>query len=278
MNTRAPFRVSIITVVRNEPAALASTIDSVRAQSYPSIEFVVVDGASTDGTCDVLRRNVTRIDKWLSEPDRGIYDAMNKAKALATGDFAMFVNAGDRFAADDVIERTMSQAQSKDVLYFGKVRLSDCTGRLSWEVPIVPSSRGAPPTSYLPHHQSIMYPRSFYAAHDYDTLMGYRADVHFTEHACRVLPLQFTNITVVESTLGGTSSRAIASLKQLREEFGKELAFARHVASTTGRRAPLIDTTCSVLVKYVASRLGGTPLVHRLMYAKHMLKSRLAEL
>src|SRR6478672_11457802 len=96
----APHLVSIVTVVRNASRQLADTIESVRRQTYPSVEYIVVDGASTDSTADVLRRNLPKIDKWISEPDSGIYDAMNKGKAMASGAFAMFVNAGDTFVDD----------------------------------------------------------------------------------------------------------------------------------------------------------------------------------
>jgi putative colanic acid biosynthesis glycosyltransferase len=269
------YRLSVITVVRNAASQLAATIESVRRQTYQPIEFIVVDGASSDGTTNVLRQHASRIDKWISEPDRGLYDAMNKGKTMATGDFAMFVNAGDTFVDDHVVASMMAQAREGGVLYFGKVRLVDCTGRLSWEVPILRSGREQPPVSYLPHHQSVFYPRSYYLSHDYDSSMGYRADVRFTEIACRMLPRHFTNVTTIESTLGGTSSRAITSIAELRKEIVKETAYARYVAATTGDRTRLIDVTSSLLVKYLASKAGGAPLVHRLMFVKHAIKSRL---
>jgi hypothetical protein len=188
----------------------------------------------------------------------------------------MFVNAGDIFVECDVVTRTMSYVHDLNALYFGKVRLVDCTGRLTWEVPIMPASRDQPPASYLPHHQSVIYPKSYYAARNYDPAMGYRADVEFTGRACSALPRHFTGITTVQSTLGGTSSRAIASLAALRKELPKETAYARHIAATTGRRGQLVGVAVGVLVKYLASKTGGTPLVHRLMYTKHVVKSRLA--
>ena len=271
----APHLISIITVVRNASRQLADTIESVRRQTYPSVEYIVVDGASTDSTADVLRRNLSRIDKWISEPDRGIYDAMNKGKAMASGAFALFVNAGDTFVDDDVVARMVSHIRGLDVLYFGKVRLVAAGGRFSWEVPIIPKRRSDPPSSYLPHHQSVFYPRSYYVANNYDPAIGYRADVQFTEKACRLLPRQFTNVLTIQSMLGGTSSRAIMSVKELRKEFPKETAFARHVAVTTGKRAQLFDVAGSLIVKYLASKLGGAPLVHRLMYLKHVLRSRI---
>ena len=69
------------------------------------MEYVVVDGASTDGTCDVLRRREAEIDRWITEPDGGIYEAMNKGTRLATGEYVCFLNAGDRFASTDTVSR-----------------------------------------------------------------------------------------------------------------------------------------------------------------------------
>jgi glycosyltransferase involved in cell wall biosynthesis len=90
--------VTVITVVRNDARGLERTMDSVSAQDYPDKEYVIVDGASTDGTPDVLRRNTAGVTRWISEPDTGIFHAMNKGARLATGRYLCFMNAGDRFA------------------------------------------------------------------------------------------------------------------------------------------------------------------------------------
>src|SRR5438874_1070953 len=234
-------RLSIITVVRNASAALAETIESVRAQTYSPLEFVVVDGASTDGTVDVMRSNGNVIAKWISEPDEGLYDAMNKGKALVTGDFAMFVNAGDRFVNSVAISQMMTHVTEPDTLYFGKVRLVDCTGRLSWEVPSVARRSLRPPQSYLPHHQSIFYPSRVYRGLDYKPQMGYRADAEYTTRALQASRREFTNVLLIESRLGGLSSREIKTLDELRREIGLETALARHISAETGRRRELIE-------------------------------------
>ena len=115
------MRVSIITVVRNDAAGLARTILSVRSQSYRPIEFIVLDGASQDGTVEVIESNEDILDHWESQPDGGTYDAMNKGLRRATGDFILFLNAGDELLAGDSLERAVNAAKQyplADVLYF----------------------------------------------------------------------------------------------------------------------------------------------------------------
>jgi len=87
--------VSIITVVFNGAQRLRATIESVLGQIYPEIEYIVVDGGSSDGSIDILREYSAHIDYWISEPDGGIYDAMNKGLSLARGEYVLFLNSGD---------------------------------------------------------------------------------------------------------------------------------------------------------------------------------------
>lgn len=96
-------KISVITVCRNVGVAIKETIDSIDSQSYNNIELIIVDGASTDNTVDIIKKNESRISKWISEPDNGIYDAMNKGLCMATGEWVSFINVGDSFADDNVI-------------------------------------------------------------------------------------------------------------------------------------------------------------------------------
>lgn len=99
--------VSIVTVARNAAATLERTIASVQRQPAPAIEHIVVDGASTDGTVELLRRRLRAQDFWLSEPDRGIADAFNKGVALARGTYIQFLNADD-WLSDDQVTRAVA--------------------------------------------------------------------------------------------------------------------------------------------------------------------------
>lgn len=103
------MKVSIVTVVYNGEATLESAISSVAAQDYPDIEYIVVDGASKDGTLDIARAYPETVTTLVSEPDKGIYDAMNKGLALASGEVIGILNADDFYAAPDVISAVVTQ-------------------------------------------------------------------------------------------------------------------------------------------------------------------------
>lgn len=96
-------KISIITVVRNDAPHIEQTMLSVLSQSYANIEYIVIDGGSTDGTVDVIKKYEDRLSYWISEPDGGIYPAMNKGLKHATGSWVNFMNSGDTFANDHVL-------------------------------------------------------------------------------------------------------------------------------------------------------------------------------
>lgn len=110
------LKFSIITVVFNDKIGLKRTIESVINQSYKDYEYIIIDGGSTDGTVDVIKEYADRITYWVSEPDKGIYNAMNKGIKVAQGQYCNFMNAGDMFVANDVLEKTSRYADGTSVL------------------------------------------------------------------------------------------------------------------------------------------------------------------
>ena len=109
--------VTIITVCRNHAQELERTIRSVESQTWQEREYLVIDGASTDDTLDVIKAHEASITRWVSEPDQGIYDAMNKGVRMAQGEWVIFMNAGDTFASDDTLQRVFGSPQDADVIY-----------------------------------------------------------------------------------------------------------------------------------------------------------------
>lgn len=105
------MKISIVTVAYNAEQTIADTIRSVAAQDYPDIEYIVVDGSSKDKTADICRQHAQHIDTFLSEPDQGIFDAMNKGIGLATGDFVGLLNSDDFYEDAGAISRVASKLQ-----------------------------------------------------------------------------------------------------------------------------------------------------------------------
>ena len=126
MKTNNPLlpKVSIITIVYNDVKGIEHTIRSVMKQTYPELEYIIVDGASTDGTLAVIAQYREEVTTLVSEKDAGIYDAMNKGLALATGDYVLFLNSGDELYEDTTLEKVFSAAENADI-YYGETKLVD---------------------------------------------------------------------------------------------------------------------------------------------------------
>lgn len=120
--------VSIITVVYNSEAYIERTIQSILNQTYPNIEHVILDGASKDNTLSLVKKFESQIAFWKSEKDSGIYDAMNKAQELTTGDYVMFLNSGDEFSSNTVLSDAFAIEVNADV-YYGDTQITDIDGK-----------------------------------------------------------------------------------------------------------------------------------------------------
>jgi glycosyltransferase involved in cell wall biosynthesis len=116
--------ISIITVVYNDKVFLEKTIKSVIYQTYPHVEFIIIDGLSSDGTIDLIRAYENKITYWLSEKDNGIYDAMNKGLACSTGDYVWFINAGDQIKEAETLQSFIKNDPTVDI-YYGDTMLID---------------------------------------------------------------------------------------------------------------------------------------------------------
>ena len=136
--------VSIITVVFNGEKYLEETILSVINQSYGNIEYIIVDGGSTDGTLNFIKKYEDKIDYWISEPDNGIYDAMNKAISIANGEYINFMNAGDSFVDLTTLEKVVPFLKEDFVYGNHKVFLNNVDDGVSVNVESYSGKRNIP--------------------------------------------------------------------------------------------------------------------------------------
>lgn len=130
--------ITVITINRNNRNGLQKTVESVASQSYKDYEYVIIDGASTDGSVDIIKRySETIAINWVSEPDSGIYNAMNKGISKATGEYLLFLNSGDYFFDSSVLEKIASQIEAHhhpDMLV-GRLQMQNSDGTLSLREP-----------------------------------------------------------------------------------------------------------------------------------------------
>lgn len=118
------MKISIITINRNHKEGLKKTIDSVIAQTYKDFEWIIIDGASTDGSKGLIEKYSDNINYWVSEPDKGIFDAMNKGIRVASGEYLLFLNSGDSLSDKYVVHNVIPFLNGKD-FYAGREQRND---------------------------------------------------------------------------------------------------------------------------------------------------------
>lgn len=177
--------LSVITVVYNNAADIERTMLSVLNQTYSGIEYIIVDGGSTDGTLQVIEKYKDRIAKLISEKDKGIYDAMNKGLAIATGDYVLFMNSADEFFSADTVTNVFATARDADI-YYGETEMIDQQGNS------LGKRRHAAPENFTwrsfkygmsVSHQAIYIKRSL--AEPYDSQYQLSADIDWILRAAK---------------------------------------------------------------------------------------------
>ncbi|PZR30467.1 MAG: glycosyl transferase [Azospira oryzae] len=216
--------ISLITVSYNSAATLAHTIASVRNQDYKDIEYIVVDGASKDNTLSIIRQNEDVINKWISEPDKGIYDAMNKALRMATGEVVGIINSDDFYHADNILSQIANAFEDENVdAVFGDLVFVD-SANLD-KVVRTYSSRGWHPgkfaRGFMPAHPTFFVRKKFYDQFglfktDYRIAADYELLIRFLY--VNKLRYHYLPLTMVTMRRGGASTGGIKSTIILNDE------------------------------------------------------------
>jgi glycosyltransferase involved in cell wall biosynthesis len=223
----AELKISIITVCFNSSRTISDTINSVLAQTYPNIEYLVIDGDSSDGTRELIASYGTKISKFISEPDKGIYDALNKGIRLATGDIIGILNSDDVFYDESVIEKIAKafednklEAIISDVQFVDPVNTSKViryyssrnfnTGRFRF--------------GFMPAHPGFYAKRELFDKYgyyktDYKIAADYELEMRFllTNH----IRYRYLQMPVISMRTGGVSNKSIISNYILNKEIAK---------------------------------------------------------
>lgn len=247
------MKISIITVVRNAKGLFLQTLESVKNQTYTNIEYVVVDGNSSDGTKELIEENKEFITKWISEKDKSLYDAMNKGLKLSTGDFVWFLHAGDTIptpqtlenAINDILIKNKSENQSEidfinniDFIY-GKVKIKHLDNTFTDYHKIAPTEKQLSKLGYKNFlegmvicHQAMLVRREIAPLYDLDFRLA--GDIDWSIRLFKEIDKRKTNKqevrvkqteTVIAHFLAGGISTS-QKKKSLQERFN---IFQKHI-------------------------------------------------
>ena len=209
------LKISIITVCFNAENTIKSCIDSVKSQNYTNIEYIVIDGASTDKTINIVNNYAHFVDHFVSEPDRGIYDAMNKGIKLATGDIIGMLNADDYFADNSVLTN-IAEAFCKyntDIIY-GDLDYINEKGRIVRKWRSGQFSRRKLEFGWMPPHPTFYCRRNLFERYGFYRLdYGTAADYELMSRYLYVnkLTVFYLNMVIIKMKLGGKSNKSIAA-------------------------------------------------------------------
>jgi glycosyltransferase len=218
------MKISIITIAYNSGHSISDAINSVLSQTYPDIEYIIVDGKSKDNTVEVVKSYGNRISKFVSEPDKGIYDALNKGVRMATGDVIGFMHSDDLFASNDIITKVAEIFKSKDVdsiygdlqyvykndtnkvlRYWKSGKFSVRRLKMGWMPPH--------PTFYVKkkiYDAYGLFNTDFRIAADYDTMLRFLG-----KHR---ISTQYLPEVMVKMRVGGASNRSLKNIIKKSKE------------------------------------------------------------
>jgi len=211
-------KISIITVAYNAQNTIERCINSVFGQKFKNVEYIIIDGGSTDNTCRIIENYREKIDVFISEPDKGIYDAMNKGLALATGDVIGTINADDFFADDNVlydIARVFSE-QNTQILY-GDLDYIDPSDEVIRKWRSGRYSRGMFNWGWMPPHPTFYCKKSLFdklgvykldygSAGDYELMLRF---IHLNN-----IDAYYLNKVLIKMVAGGVSNKSLGNRVQ----------------------------------------------------------------
>lgn len=240
------MKISLITIVYNAHDTISKCIDSVIGQNYSDIEYIIIDGGSTDGTLQVIDQYRPHIHIFISEPDKGIYDAMNKGIALASGEIVGTLNADDFFVNEDVLSSVAAAflAQETEIVY-GNLHYVNPAGKVIRKWQSSECGKNSFNWGFMPPHPTFycrrylfeklgFYRLEYGSAGDYELMVRFMHKYHIKSH--------YLNTVMVKMQVGGVSNKNIINrFKAWSNDF--------KAMKTNGVRYPLLALTLKPLRK-----------------------------
>jgi glycosyltransferase involved in cell wall biosynthesis len=221
------MKISIITVCYDSAKTIEKTFKSVQSQTYNNIEYIVVDGVSKDATLDILDNYKELVSKSVSEPDKGLYDAMNKGIKMATGDVVGILNSDDIFTDDHVLENVANFHSKNNVdASVGNIIQFNDEGKTVRKYSAKNWNPEKLKIGFMPAHPAIFFKRELFEKYGYyqlDFIIGADYELitrYFLKHH---ISWKFSDITTTSMLIGGLSSSGLSSYQLISKEIKKAL-------------------------------------------------------
>jgi glycosyltransferase involved in cell wall biosynthesis len=222
--SREPPTFSVVIAVRDGAATLQQCLDSVFGQREASVEVIVIDGGSTDGTVEIIERNAPALAHWRSEPDRGICDAWNKALGVARGEWILFLGADDELAGDNVLAEASALLPGPDLearVAYGSVDVVAADGTIAWRAgePWEQARRELLDHNTIPH-QGVLHHRSLFELNGpFDLRFRIAGDYELLLREVSQRQPAYLDLTISKMGAGGISQREDSGYQATREAY-----------------------------------------------------------
>ena len=221
------MKISIITVCYNSDKTIEKTIKSVISQTYNNVEYIIIDGKSKDTTIDIIKQYEANVSNWISEADKGLYDAMNKGISLATGDIIGILNSDDIFTDNFVLENVAKFHNQNNVdASVGNIIQFNNEGKTVRKYSAKKWNPEKLKIGFMPAHPAIFFKKELfdkYGVYQLDFTIGADYELitrFFLKHK---ITWKFSNITTTSMLIGGLSSSGVGSYKLISKEIKKAL-------------------------------------------------------
>lgn len=237
-------KISIVTVSYNAVDTIEQTISSVVNQTYEDIEYIIIDGGSTDGTVDIIRKYEDRIAYWVSEPDKGIYDAMNKGIDVATGDYIYFLGADDRLIDSKIISTVIDDITPEIDMFSAPVIMVDYENNLQCIFNNIDN-----PT--MPH-QGFLVKCDIAEKYKFDLTYRCAADREFILKCVRNnLHMKKVNYPLAYYAVGGFSTNNPVAYQEWSRLCREYCLDDKYIPINPHRKSEIIKSTVKKLAKYI---------------------------